>query len=126
VDESGVGRYVRNTLMEMSLTIAKGRMSTRFPDAVPNQTSTILNTIGDIQNTVDDPMNTNFSARISKRNTEVEELCNEAKALELEFGEEKKEEELPIDNHFEGLMEIQNDGQLLVKEPEVEGTNPDG
>jgi len=28
--DTGVGRYVRNTLMEMSLTIAKARQSTRL------------------------------------------------------------------------------------------------
>jgi hypothetical protein len=32
----------------MSLTIAKGRMSTRIPELMPNETSLVLNTIGDI------------------------------------------------------------------------------
>lgn len=34
--DTGVGRYVRNTLLEMSLTIAKGRMSTRIAEMMPN------------------------------------------------------------------------------------------
>lgn len=73
---------------------------------MPDQTSLILDRIGDLQNTVEDPMNARFSARLSKKNTEIEELANEA--LELEFGdeEESKEEELPTENMLEGILEI--------------------
>lgn len=52
-------------------------------------------------------MNARFSARISRKNTEIEELANEAFELEFGDGEENKEEELlPTENMLEGILEI--------------------
>ena len=47
-------------------------------------------------------MNTNFSVRKSRKNHEIEQLASEAAHLEEKKGEEPE-------NHFDGILEIEND-----------------